>query len=174
MLKRIKIRNLRKQITEICEHHGYELLGDIRKCSIGKNGWTFAVKTADKKILVKLLVPFGSKNTALFVNSSEYISAYATLFGMRGLMGSVNIPMTREYHFKLPENAFGIDVKDAEKVFLIYPKCTHFYLRDNDAKRPTEFRVGLKLGDISIHDGSSFRYFLENPDEVRKFAKFGE
>lgn len=30
------------------------------------------------------------------------------------------------------------------------------------------------LGDISIHDGASFRYLLEHPDEERKFSEFGE
>ena len=174
MLKCIKINKFRTQITEICEHHGYTLYGSIRKCNIGENDWTFAVKTADKNILVKLIVPFGRSNTGLFINSPEYISAVATLFGMRGLFGSINIPITREYRFKLPGTAFGINAEDAEKVFLVYPKCTQLYVRETDAKRPTSFRVGLKIGNISIHDGASFRYFLENPGEVRKFARFGE
>ena len=174
MLKCIKINKFRTQITEICNRHGYELLGNIRKCSIGENDWTFAVKTADKNILVKLIVPFGSHNTGLCIYSPTYISAVATLFGMRGIGGVIDIPITREYKFKLPETAFGINVKDAEKVFLVYPKCTQFYVRETDANRPTTFRVGLKIGDISIHDGASFRHFLENPNEVRKFASFGE
>ncbi len=174
MLKRLKIQKMRKQIIEICSNHGYELLGNIRKCGIGENSWTFAVKTKDKNILVKLLVPFGNFNTGLFINSAEYISAAATLFGMRGLFGSINIPMTREYHFKLPSTAFGLDEKNTEKVFLIYPKCTHFYIRENDNAHLTSFRVGIKLGDIFIHDGASFKHLLEHPNETRKFAAFGE
>lgn len=174
MLKRIKINKFRTQITEICNRHGYELCGSVRKCNIGENDWTFAVKTENKNIIVKLIVPFGWNNTGLCINSPEYISAVATLFGMRGLFGSIDIPITRKYHFKLPETAFGINVEDAEKVFLVYPKCTQFYVREKDSKQLTTFRVGLKTGDISIHDGASFKYFLENPNEIRKFAGFGE
>ena len=169
MLKRIRIGNLKAQITEICNRHCYELCGSIRKCNIGENDWTFAIKTKDKSVLVKLIVPFGSNNTGLCINSMEYISATASVFGMRGIMGAINIPISREYHFKLPDTAFGINADEAEKVFLIYPKCTQFYLREKDEKLLTSFRVGVKIGDISIHDGASFKYFLENPVEKRKF-----
>lgn len=174
MSKRKRINQFKLQIAEICEKHSYELIGDIRKCKIDDNAWTFAVKMANKNVLVKLIVPFGRKNTWLCVNSPEHISAIATLFGMRGLGGAIDIPITKEYHFKLPETAFGFDKENLEKVFLVYPKCTHFNIRENDARQLTEFRVGLKLGDVSIHDGASFKHFLETQGEPSRFAEFGE
>ena len=81
---------------------------------------------------------------------------------MRGIGGVIDIPITREYKFKLPESAFGFDSSTCEKIFLIYPHSTHLAVREPDKTRLTEFRVGLKCGDISIHDGASFRYLLEN------------
>ena len=163
MIKRIKIAKYKKQILNICTQNGYTLLGNIRKCSIGESSWTFAVKTPYKTFLVKLIVPFGSNNTGLCINSPEYITAATSVFGLRGIGGAINIPVTREYKFKLPEKAFGFDANTCEKIFLIYPHSTHFALRETDKSHLTEFRVGLKCKDISIHDGASFRYLLENP-----------
>ena len=161
MFKGLKIAKLKKQITDICKDKGFILHGQIKKCSIGENAWTFAVETPNKTLLVKLIVPFGSNNTGLCFNSTEYISATATLFGMRGIGGVIDIPMTREYRFKNPHTAFGFDAKNCEKIFLVYPKCTQFYLRETDKRYLTTFRVGLKCDDIHIHDGSSFRNLLE-------------
>lgn len=161
MFKSFKIHKFKNQIKSICEQKGYTLLGDIRKCSIGENNWTFGIKAKDKSYLVKLIVPYGYSNTSICINSKKYISTVASVFIMRGLFGSIDIPVTKEFHFKLPESAFGIDANNCEKVFLIYPKCTQFYLRETDSNRLTGFRVGLMCDDISIHDGSSFRYLLE-------------
>ncbi len=162
MIKRLKIAKLNKQIEEVCLNNGYTLHGEIKKCSIGENAWTFAVQTQEKVFLVKLIVPFGSHNTGLCIYSPTYISAVATLFGMRGIGGVIDIPITREYKFKLPESAFGFDARTCEKIFLIYPHSTYLAVREPDKTRLTEFRVGLKCCDISIHDGASFRYLLEN------------
>ena len=60
------------------------------------------------------------------------------------------------------ESAFSFDARTCEKIFLVYPHSTHLAVREPDKTRLTEFRVGLKCGDISIHDGASFRYLLEN------------
>lgn len=174
MLKFLKILKFRNEIAEICKINGYDLIGNIRKCNIDDNQWTFAVKTPDKSFLVKLIVPFGCFNTGLCFNSPEYISASATILAMRGQFGSLNIPITREYHFKLPENGFELDVDKTNKIFLVFPKCKQFYIRDFDKQRLLPFRVGVRIGDISIHDGASFRYLLNNPNDVRRFAEFGE
>ena len=174
MLKLFKIRNFNKEIIDICNRHGYELFGSIRKVKIDDNHWTFAIKTHGKTLLVKLIVPFGFYNTGLCFNSIEHVSASASVFAMRGLFGAIDIPMTREYYFKLPEKEFNVESDSLEKIYLIFPKCTQFYVREPDKKRLSTFRVGLKLGEISFHDGASFKYLLEHPNEVRKFAEFGE
>lgn len=174
MLKWLKIRNYNKDIRDICNRNGYELLGRIRKSKIDDGHWSFAIKTPEKILLVKLIVPFGYFNTGLCFNSPEYISASATVFAMRGLFGAIDIPMSRDYHFKLPEIEFDIESENLEKIYLIFPKCTQFYVRELDKIHLSTFRVGLKLGEVSFHDGASFKYLLEHPNEVRKFAEFGE
>ena len=161
MFKGLKIAKLKRQITAICKDKGFILHGEIKKCKIDENNWTFAVETPNKIFLVKLIVPFGSNNTTLCINSPEYISAVATLFGMRGVGGAIDIPITRKYKFKNPQTAFGFKAENCEKIFLIYPRCTQFYLRETDKKHLTTFRVGLKCDDFHIHDGSSFRNLLE-------------
>ena len=175
MFKYLKIRKFRKQIVDICSKNSYELVGDIKRCKISQNTWTFAVKTKNKNFLVKLIVPFGYFNTYIQVNSSRFISAVASLFSMRGLFGVIDIPIKKEFHFNLPDNSFNLNMDITEKIFLVFPKCTHLYVFENDKPyHLSTFRVGIKVDDISIHDGASFRYMLENPDDVRKFAGFGE
>ncbi len=175
MIKKLKISKLRKQIESICNEKKFKLSGNIRKCNIGNNNWTFSITTPNKCFLVKLIVPFGINNTGIFINSENYISATATLFGMKGLFGSINIPISREYRFDLPSTGFGLDANKCEKVFLIYPKCDYFYLREVDKKHHlTPFHVGLKVNDVHVHDGTSFKQLIENPDRTSKFADFGE
>ena len=76
---------------------------------------------------------------------------------IRGLFGVIYIPIKREFYSNLPEDSFDLNMDNTEKIFLVFPKCTHLYVFEKDKPyRWSAFRVGIKFDDISIHDGASF------------------
>ena len=120
MFKYLKLRRFRNEIISICEKNGYKMLGDICKCRIDDGLWTFVVITQNKHFLVKLFIPFGHYNTGLCFNSQKHLSASATIFAFRGMPGSINIPMFKEYSFNLPDTAFDVDANITDKIYLVF------------------------------------------------------
>ena len=173
MYSKRKISKFDKQIKEICEKFGHELHGNLSDAANGDGKWSLVVRNTDKTVFVKLVVPYRFSNSSVLFSSNELVHMNAHLLGFKGPLGSWSgFPLSKTSDLKVPDSAFGYDCKNAQKVFLVYPKCQRLCVRSE--KGYENFRPGMQYCGFRIHDGASFRYLLENFHEKRKFADFGE
>lgn len=173
MFLKHKISKFDKQIKEICEKFGHELHGSLCDAKNGDGNWSLVVCNGDKTVFVKLVVPYSFSNSSVIFSSNELVHMNAYLLGFKGPLGSWGgFPLSKTCDLKVPDSAFGYDCQNAQKIFLVYPKCQRLYVRSE--RRYENFRPGMPFCNFRIHDGASFRYFLENIHEKRKFADFGE
>ncbi len=173
MFLKSRITKFDKQIKEICEKFGHELHGSLSDAENGDGNWSLAVCNGDKTVFVKLVVPYPFSNSSVLFYSNELVHMSAHLLGFKGPLGSWSgFPLSKTCDLKVPDSAFGYNCQNAQKIFLVYPKCQSLYVRSE--KGYENFRPGMQFCGFRIHDGASFRYFLENIHEKRKFAAFGE
>ena len=168
-----KIAIFDSQIKEICERFGHELHGNLKDAANNDGKWSLVIKNGDKTVFVKLVIPYSFSQSFVYFSSQELCHMNAFLFGFKATFGSWSgFPLSRQCDLKVPKSAFGYDCENAQKVFLVFPKCQS--LRVFSERGSQGFRPGMEFFGFRIHDGASFRYLLENIHEKRKFAQFGE